>query len=67
MECPDDLYDALVSTWDQNPQYADVCDIIVNNLADEAEGGEEQDDEDDDQDPTLVHTFYRCEEVFLPS
>lgn len=60
MECPDDLYNALVSTWDQNPQYVDVCDIIVNNL-DEDEGEAEQDDDDGDgQDPTLVHTFYRC-------
>lgn len=59
MECPDDLYNALVSTWDQNPQYVDLCDIIVNNLDDEGgEVGEEQDDEDS-QDPTFVHTFYR--------
>eukprot|EP00903_Cladosiphon_okamuranus_P011726 g11026.t3 len=62
VECPDDLYNALVSTWDQNPQYVDVCDIIVNNLG-EDEDEEVQDDDDDDdnggQDPTLVHTFYR--------
>lgn len=62
MECPDELYDALVSTWDQNPQYVDICDIIVDSIdGEDEEGGEEQgsEDGDDDQDPTLVHTFYR--------
>lgn len=58
VECPDELYDALVSTWDHNPQYVDVCDIIVNDLADDEDELEEE-EEEDRQDPTLVHTFYR--------
>ncbi|CAM9154423.1 unnamed protein product, partial [Scytosiphon promiscuus] len=58
VECPDELYDALVKAWDQNPQYVDVCDIIINEPCDDQ--GEEQDyDLEDRQDPTLVHTFYR--------
>ncbi|CAN0087413.1 unnamed protein product, partial [Ectocarpus fasciculatus] len=61
VECPDELYDALVQTWDQNPQYVDVCDIIINDGDDDEDEDEEQDDYDDDdaQDPTLLHTFYR--------
>lgn len=58
VECPDELYDALVQTWDQNPQYVDVCDIIINDGGDEEDEDEEGDD-DDAQDPTLLHTFYR--------
>lgn len=61
VECPDELYDALVQTWDQNPQYVDVCDIIINDGGDEEEDDDDGDDDDDDtQDPTLLHTFYRC-------
>lgn len=59
VECPNELYNALVSTWDQNPQYVDVCDIIVNDLGDDEEDDQEELDEEDRQDPTLVHTFYR--------
>ncbi|CBN78046.2 conserved unknown protein (Partial), partial [Ectocarpus siliculosus] len=58
VECPDELYDALVQTWDQNPQYVDVCDIIINDGSDEEEDDDVGDD-DDTQDPTLLHTFYR--------
>lgn len=57
VECPDELYDALVKAWDQNPQYVDVCDIIVNEPCDDDQ--EEEDEDEDGQDPTLIHTFYR--------
>lgn len=51
VECPDELYDALVTTWDGNCQYRDVCEIIVC--------GEEEGEEEDAQDATLMNTFYR--------
>lgn len=61
VECPDDLYDALVTAWDNHPQYEDVCDIIVD--ADDEDGeeeeGEGEGEGDDHQDATLLHTFYR--------
>lgn len=57
MECPDDLYDALVTTWDAHPQYADVCNIVLDEGEDE-EGGQLE-EEEDHQDATLMHTFYR--------
>ena len=66
MECPDDLYDAVVTAWDNHPMYDDVCDIIVgaddDDEEEEEEGGgreEAEDGDDDRQDATLLHTFYR--------
>ena len=59
MECPDDLYDALVTAWDNHLRYDDVCDIIVHADDEEEEGEEEEGVDDDRQDATLIHTFYR--------
>ena len=54
VECPDDLYDALATTWNDHPQYADLCQIVLD-----AETSEEEENVDVDQDSTLMNTFYR--------
>ncbi|CAM9880328.1 unnamed protein product, partial [Laminaria digitata] len=69
VECPDDLYNALVTVWDNHPRYDDVCDIIVDAVDDDEEeeeggGGEEEGVDDDRQDATLLHTFYRYMVLF---
>lgn len=59
VECPDDLYNALVTTWDTHPQYDDVCNIIVDAGDKDEEDEEEEEEGGGQDDATLLHTFYR--------
>lgn len=57
--CPDDLYDALVTTWNEHPQYADLCEIVLDGDGSTSDDDAVEGDEPD-QDSTLMDTFYRC-------